>query len=621
MKKLIFIILLFIPFIVYADDFSLSLSCPDSASYNNVISCEIRGNAPDNVINISGKFELGGASYEEFDFSEKLTKVSLDSKGFNLKNDNGIKYAFGTNNFIIGLLRVKAPSDGSTFTIKITNITAKSGDEEEKKYTSKNLSSKIKLKSTSISLSSISVDSYELVPTFNNDVASYKVNVDTAERVNINASSSDSAVTIDGLGEKELKYGYNIFELTAKNSAGETKTYKLIVNKKDTRDLTNTLKNLVVAGYDFDKKFDSKETKYSTTVDSINSKIAIKAELTSNKASFVKNYGPRTVKLKYGDNKYQIKVQAENGTIRVYTVNIHRIDDRDTNNDLGSLKISNGHYSFDKATTSYIINVLYDVSTLGVEPKCDSDKASLEVFVGNEKTKVSEPYNISLNVGNNKFKIIVTAENETTKEYNFTVNRLKEGTKIEDVENVDYLSSLDINGKSANFSSKVEEYTVEIAGEETLEFSYELSPGASGTIELKDDTMGQIKLVEGNKTITISPVIDGSIIYMNLESAEGYAKKFTFNVKRADYYVGHVDDAKIINVKWDYKFIIGLVSFIILIGELISFGVIAVKNGGVENKTDEFQKSLKGGLSGIKNFKFPSKKPKEEKKEEKTQGK
>ena len=40
------------------------------------------------------------------------------------------------------------------------------------------------------------------------------------------------------------------------------------------------------------------------------------------KASFVTNFGPRTVNLKVGTNTLLVKVKAEDGTINTYTISV-----------------------------------------------------------------------------------------------------------------------------------------------------------------------------------------------------------------------------------------------------------------------------------------------------------
>lgn len=63
---------------------------------------------------------------------------------------------------------------------------------------------------------------------------------------------------------------------------------------------------------------------YKISVDNSVENIEITASLTDEKASFVEGYGPRKVDLKVGNNEIVIKVKAENGDIKNYTITVTR---------------------------------------------------------------------------------------------------------------------------------------------------------------------------------------------------------------------------------------------------------------------------------------------------------
>ena len=63
---------------------------------------------------------------------------------------------------------------------------------------------------------------------------------------------------------------------------------------------------------------------YNLTVDNEIDNIEISAELSSTSSSFVEGYKPRKVNLSVGNNIIEIKVKAEDGEIRTYTLNITR---------------------------------------------------------------------------------------------------------------------------------------------------------------------------------------------------------------------------------------------------------------------------------------------------------
>jgi len=166
--------------------------------------------------------------------------------------------------------------------------------------------------------------------------------------------------------------------------------------------------------------FSSSKTSYSYNTESDSVKIS--ATTDDSKAS-VSGTGTKT--LKYGANKFTIKVKAENGSTKSYIVTVNKKDDRNSNNDLNSLSVSAGNLNFSKNTTSYSINVENDVKEINISATALDSKA-----------KVSGTGTKTLKEGKNTFKVVVTAENEKTKTYTIVVNRKKTDTKEEDKEPV-----------------------------------------------------------------------------------------------------------------------------------------------------------------------------------------
>lgn len=617
MKKnniLIILLMLFIPNIIFASSFSVGISCPNGTPGEKV-TCKITANVDENISEIKGSFGLEGISSLSFSKNDKLNFTKADSDGFDIVENDGIQSKLGTNSFEIGSVSVTIPSDASessTYKVIVKDISAT--DKSSSTLNQGNVTSTIAIKSNDNLLKSLTVGNYSLTPAFNPNTFSYKVNAEDISKITINAVANNSKATISGAGERSLDYGDNTIKVVVKSESGIEKTYKIIINRFDSRDKTNTLNNLVVAGYDLDKAFDPNTTNYKVTVESNVTEVKLSAELTPSEekqkvlSSFVKNYGPRTVKkLAYGDNKVLIKVRAENEKVRTYTVIVNRIDDRDPNNNLKTLEISNGRYKFDKDITSYIINVENNVSVVSVKAEAESEKAKIEF-----------PAKVELKEGGNRFSIKVTAENEKEKEYKITINRLREGITVEEVENISYLKSLIVINRNINFNQKTTEYEIPITTETEVTFQYELFEDIEGTIELKGDDTGPIKLSNKKSEITIAPVIDGSVIYLNVNTPEGYSRQFTFNVKTADYYIGDIDipiEKEKLEIKWTWQLIVGLVSLFIIICEIGYAIYFAIKNGGVENRRSDAEKSIKSGIDYAKGIPERNEKRKEAKAE------
>lgn len=88
---------------------------------------------------------------------------------------------------------------------------------------------------------------------------------------------------------------------------------------------------------------------------------------------------------------------------------------KSSNNYLNNIKISSGNIDFDKDTFIYNINVENSIDSILIEAKTEDKKATI-TGIGEHKLKE----------GSNEIKLIVTAENNTKKEYIININRNKE---------------------------------------------------------------------------------------------------------------------------------------------------------------------------------------------------
>lgn len=102
---------------------------------------------------------------------------------------------------------------------------------------------------------------------------------------------------------------------TGGNNSGTT-TNPTPTKKKSTN---NYLSSLTIEGYTLDKEFKKEETEYSIMVENDVNKIKINAQLDDSSAEVT---GIGEVEVKEGINKLEIKVTAENGSTRTYTLNV-----------------------------------------------------------------------------------------------------------------------------------------------------------------------------------------------------------------------------------------------------------------------------------------------------------
>lgn len=127
-------------------------------------------------------------------------------------------------------------------------------------------------------------------------------------------------------------------------------------------------------------------------------------------------------------------------------------DTRDKDSSLDTLTVSNGKLSpeFSKTNMSYTVNVL-DISTITINAKANSSKA-----------KVTGTGEKNLELGENIFNVVVTAENETKTTYKLSV--VLDKTPEIYTEYNDQELGLVQNQDSANIPDNFEETTVELNG-------------------------------------------------------------------------------------------------------------------------------------------------------------
>ena len=193
------------------------------------------------------------------------------------------------------------------------------------------------------------------------------------------------------------------------SGSGQTKDISLSksVSVTPPKSSDNNLSDLKVDGVTV-SGFSSSKTSY-TLNDNSGTSISISAIASDSKAS-VSGTGSKT--LKYGNNTFEITVTAENGSKKTYNITVNKPDPRSKNNNLKSLSVSQGKIDFSKDTTSYLIKVEHDVNEVTIAASAEDAKAS----VSGIGTKILKDYV-------NEFKIVVKAENESTKTYIVKVAR------------------------------------------------------------------------------------------------------------------------------------------------------------------------------------------------------
>ncbi len=495
------------------------------------------------------------AEYLEFVSYTGLTKFSVDY-------DDSVKMIAGValtrptrvtdSSFNLIKLVFKTKKKGNTtVTIKDTEVSAGNNDILSTGNASKSITINDPVpKSTNANLSALGVSSYDLTPTFDKNTTEYRVSVPySVGRITITATPEDSKAKVSGTGGANLNADAdNPFTVTCTAEDGVTKKqYKLIIHREKAPEVPkstdNTLKSLGVSGFTMSPSFNKDTTEYNVTVPNATDKVIINAETNDGKATFEVKGADN---LQVGDNKVEVVVKAEDGSIKVYTINVKKEEKAEEKPELdGDATLSKlyiGGYTlsptFNKNTNVYSISVGEAVGGLNVDATPTSSKAKVEVK-GNNGWKY----------GMNTVTIVVTAENGNKNTYIINVNRKDPSGKQENKSNDSYLNSLVVNGAtiSPNFNKDVSSYTVTVPYDmEKLDISYVTSNNKA-----KVEIIGNDELQVGTNNVQVKVTAeDGSVrIYMinatraafsaknNLKilSANGFTLNPSFDKDRLEY--------------------------------------------------------------------------------------
>ena len=208
-------------------------------------------------------------------------------------------------------------------------------------------------------LSGIKTSNGVLSPSFSKNVYSYKISLDpNVSSITITPTKEGTKSTfVSGYsgGTFKLNYGDNKVLIKVKSESGKINTYTIVINRRDNRNTNNYLKTLKIETANIE--FDKNTLNYSVIVKNNINKINIMAT-TEHSTATVSGIGEKA--LKEGSNKFEVKVKAENETIRTYTINIKRLtkdEDVSSNTNLKELQINNYPINFNKSTYSYTLEI------------------------------------------------------------------------------------------------------------------------------------------------------------------------------------------------------------------------------------------------------------------------
>lgn len=233
--------------------------------------------------------------------------------------------------------------------------------------------------------------------------------------------------------------------------------------------------------------FDKLTTSYEITTTS--NKIALYATLTSEDAGYIEGFEPRTVYLDYGENTVLISIVNNEGRERTYSFIVNRVDDRDNDSTLKSVKLSKGKIDFDPYVTNYDVEIGKNTKKVSINAELNSEYA---YFV-----EGYEPRTIDITEDKQSALIKVMSETESIRTYVFTFT--KKGY-VEEPTDSAYLSSLTVPGTQFAFDRETYEYTITVPfGTDRIPI-YAFAESENATVEISDSN----DLDVGNNQVEIT---------------------------------------------------------------------------------------------------------------------
>lgn len=281
-------------------------------------------------------------------------------------------------------------------------------------------------KSSDATLESLDVSGFTLNPSFKKNTTTYSITVNNnITSLDVTAVPTDSKATVKVQGNSNWKVGVNPIVITVTAEDGTTKTYTVNVTRKslggettntDTpKDDDNYLNDIEVTNGKLSPQFNREVTEYNITVPNDVTKLDLEPIKSSDKAKVQVSGNSNFQVGKI--NVVTIKVTAENGSVRIYNINVTR-SDKEGNNKLDDIIIKDGEIDpvFDPDINRYVVEVGPNVKDLDIKAIPHNPNSKVEIIGGED-----------LKEGNNKVRVIVTDENGLSQVY--YLNVYKKGAK------------------------------------------------------------------------------------------------------------------------------------------------------------------------------------------------
>ena len=221
--------------------------------------------------------------------------------------------------------------------------------------------------------------------------------------------------------------------------------------------------------------YDQLTTAYEITTTS--NKIALYATLTSDDASYLEGYEPRTVDLDYGKNSIIIGIVNKDGKQRFYTFIVNRVDDRNNDNTLSSIKLSKGKINFDPYVTNYDVEISKNTKKVSINAELNGENAGFVVGYEPRTIEITE----------DKQSAVIKVMSDAGNVRSYVITFIKKDY-VEEPGNSAYLSSLTVPGTQLSFDRDVYEYTVTVPYETDRVPIYAFAESENAEVTIGDST-------------------------------------------------------------------------------------------------------------------------------------
>ena len=204
----------------------------------------------------------------------------------------------------------------------------------------------------------------------------------------------------------------------------------------------------------------------------------------------------QTISLVYGSNALRIEVQASDGNVTAYTLNIMRPSDKANLEDI-DLSGGNGDIPISGGNGSYNANVGSNVDRIAITPQVKDPQAV--ITINGEQAFSGQPKEVSLSYGNNNIAVVITAIDGTTKTYTLSVYRQTSGSSDNSVNTDETKVTVDEKGAAIIVNGQVQENSA-------IAITVEKDDITTTTVVIDPDKLEQKLEAEGQGTVVTVPV-------------------------------------------------------------------------------------------------------------------